>query len=65
MNGATREPVASQYMSDSAISSAEAAKSPAHVVAVPSAASRIGSLSSAPASRAARTWRVSEACQGS
>ena len=59
VNGADRVPVAWQTASASAISVAASAKSPAHTTAVPSAPSRIGSWSSAPAARASRTCRPS------
>jgi len=48
VNGAARVPVASQTASASAIRDAAPAKSPHHTTAVPSAASMIGSWSSAP-----------------
>ena len=65
VNGAARLPVASQTASASATSAAAVAKSPLHATAVPSAPSRIGSWSSAPASRASRTCRTSIARQAS
>ena len=65
VNGAARDPVTSQTVSASASRAAAAAKSPLHAMAVPSAASMIGSWSSAPASRASWTCRVSIARQAS
>ena len=65
VNGKLRLPVTSQTASASATRAAPAAKSPLHTTSVPSEASRIGSRSSAPASRASWTCRTSIARQAS